>query len=97
MGTQKTEKIEMYFTWKGNVDFVEYHDYEDARDAAKKMGQIVDPPGFVYKEEAEAFSKGKWDEYIEEHYKTFDAANYDAVIYTDGVLLQRIIQYRHMV
>ena len=48
------------------------------------MGQIVDPPGFVYKEEAEAFSKGKWDEYIEEHYKTFDAANYDAVIYTDG-------------
>lgn len=87
MGTQKTgetEKIKKYYTWRGNVDLVEYHDYKEAKDAAKKMGQNVDPPGFVYKEEAEAFSKEKWDGYIEKHYKPFDAAKYDAVIYTDG-------------
>lgn len=86
MGTQKTEeKEELYYTWKGNVDFVAYHDYKTAQDAAKEMGQKnADPPGFAYKEEAEAFSKGKWDEYIKKQYKQFDAAQYDAVAYTDG-------------
>lgn len=85
MGTQKTERIKKYYTWKGNAALAEYHDYKEAQAAAKKMGQKnVDPPGFVYKEEAEAFSKEKWDEYIEKHYKPFDAAKYDAVIYTDG-------------
>lgn len=82
MGTQKTKK---YYTWKGNVSFIEYHDYKEARTAAQKMEQKnVDPPGFIYKEEAEAFSKEKWDEYIKKHYKPFDASKYDAVIYTDG-------------
>lgn len=82
METKKTKK---YYTWKGNVGLAEYHDYKEAQAAAQKMGlKKADPPGFVYKEEAEAFSKEKWDEYIEKHYKPFDAAKYDAVIYTDG-------------
>ena len=85
MGTQKPEEKKIYYTWKGNVALDEYHDYGEAKAAAKKMGQKeVDPPGFVYKEEAEAFSREKWDEYIEKHYKPFDAAKYDAVVYTDG-------------
>ncbi len=85
MGTQKTEKVKKYYTWKGNVALAEYHDYKEAQAAAKKMGQKnADPPGFVYKEEAEAFSKEMWDEYIEKHYRPFDAEKYDAVIYTDG-------------
>lgn len=82
MGTQNTKK---YYTWKGNTAFVEYHDYKEAQTAAKEMGlKNIALPGFVYKEEAEAFSKEQWDEYIEKHYKPFNAANYDAVIYTDG-------------
>lgn len=85
MGTRKTEKIKKYYTWKGNEDLVVYHDYGEAREAAKKMGQKnVDPLGFVHEEEAEAFSKGKWDEYIEKHYEPFNAEKYDAVVYTDG-------------
>lgn len=85
MGTQKKENIEKYYTWKGNVDFAEYRNYREAQAAAQKMGiKKADPPGFVYREEAEAFSKDKWDEYIKEHYTPFDAAEYDAVVYTDG-------------
>lgn len=84
MGTKKKEKINKYYTWKGNDPFAVYHEYRDALTAAQKKGQHVDPPGFVHKEEAEAFSKGKWEEYIEKHYRPFDAAKYDAVVYTDG-------------
>lgn len=84
MGKKKKEKTKKYYTWNGNDAFVVYHDYFEARDAAKEMGQVVDPPGFIYEEEAEAFSKGTWGEYIEKHYQPFDAAKYDAVIYTDG-------------
>ncbi len=87
MGIQKKAEVKKYYTWKGNVGFTEYHDYKEAQAAAQKMGQKqADPPGFVYREEAEAFSKEKWDEYIELHYTPFDAAKYDAVIYTDGSL-----------
>ena len=90
METQKTEEIKKYYTWKGNDGLVEYHDYKEAQAAAKKMGQKnADPPGFVHKEEAEAFSKGKWDEYIEKHYKPFDVANHYAVVYTDGSFTQK--------
>ncbi len=58
MGIQKKAEVKKYYTWKGNVGFTEYHDYKEAQAAAKKMGQKqADPPGFVYREESEAFSK----------------------------------------
>lgn len=73
-----------YYTWK-NLDKL-YESYEDAKTAANKKGlKDVFPPRFKSMEEAEAFRKGELDKYIrEDKYKPFEAAQYDAVIYTDG-------------
>lgn len=72
-----------YYTWK-DLDKL-YESYEDAIIAVNKKGlKDVFPPGFESIEEAEAFRKGELDQYIRERYKPFAAAQYDAVIYTDG-------------
>lgn len=73
-----------YYTWK-DLDKV-YEDYKEAKIAANKKG-LKDsfPPGFECMEEAEAYRKGELDQYIREvKYRPFEAAQYDAVIYTDG-------------
>lgn len=73
-----------YYTWK-DLDKL-YERYEDAKNAANKKGlKDVYPPGFESMEEAEAFRRGELDKYIrEDKYKPFEAAQYDAIIYTDG-------------
>lgn len=88
MGTQKTEKIKKYYTWNGLKQL-----YDTEAEARKEVNELkkkgvlpayVFAAGFEYMEEAEAFRKGVLDEYIQENYKQFDAAQYDAVVYTDG-------------
>lgn len=83
-----TEKIKKYYTWKGLKQL-----YDTEAEARKEVNELqkkgvlpanVFAVGFEYKEEAEAFRKGVLDEYIQENYKKFDAAEYDAVVYTDG-------------
>lgn len=88
MGTKKTVKIKKYYTWKGLKQL--YDTEAEAREEVnelKKKGVLptnVFAAGFEHREEAEAFRKGVLDEYIQENYKQFDAAQYDAVVYTDG-------------
>lgn len=88
MGTQKQEEAKKYYTWKGLNQL--YDTEAEARkevDELKKKGILsanVYAAGFEQKEEAEAFRKGVLDEYIQENYRRFDAAQYDAIVYTDG-------------
>lgn len=88
MGTQKAEKIKKYYTWNGLRQL-----YDTEAEARKEVNELkkkgilpahVYAAGFEYEEEAEAFRQGLLDEYIQEHYRKFDAAQYDAVVYTDG-------------
>ena len=85
MGTQKTEK---YYTWKGLKQLydTEAETRGEINELKKKgvLSEHVYAVGFEHKEEAEAFRKGVLDEYIQENYGQFDAAQYDAVVYTDG-------------
>lgn len=79
METKKTK----YYTWKGLEKL--HSTYGEAqKEVNEKELKNVFPTGFEYKEEAEAFRKGELDEYIQKKYKQFDAAQYDAVVYTDG-------------
>lgn len=88
MKTRKKEDAKKYYTWKGlNQLYDTYADAQEEINEWKKKGVLpanVYAAGFEYREEAEAFRKGGLDEYIKENYRQFEAAQYDAVVYTDG-------------
>lgn len=86
MGTK--EKAKTYYTWKGLGQLYDTQDeaQKEVTELQRKgvLPERVFAAGFESREEAETFRKGAWDEYIRENYRQFDAAQYDAVVYTDG-------------
>lgn len=75
-------KAKKYYTWLGLEGI--YTDYNSANQEVVKKGmKNIYPVAFSTEEDADAFRKGMWNEYLKEHYARF-FTDADAVIYADG-------------